>query len=101
MDDNPISDPNDLNAAVTKARDAGQSRITCEFAEATGITHHPTEGSLHLYYDQLNVIASHLQQYRPMATTVVDERPAIHLAEAPPPTDEELGQTFNWHQIKQ
>jgi deoxyuridine 5'-triphosphate nucleotidohydrolase len=101
VDGQSVTTPTALTEAITAARAKGQQHCTIEFAEATGITHHPTEGSLHLYYDQLNVIADHLRQYRSMATAAGDDRPIIHLAQAPPPPDEELGQSYTWRQIKQ
>lgn len=100
-DNQPITQPEHLAEIISTARAKGQQYCTFEFAEATGITHHPTEGSLHLYYDQLNVIANHLQQYRHMATVNGDDRPIIQMAEAPSTPDEELGQSFTWRQIKQ
>jgi len=86
-----INHPDDVSRVIAEVRAQGATHGVFEFATATGLTHHPTEGSLHLYYDQLNIIASHLQQYHPMATINTSDRAVIHTATGPPLPDEELG----------
>lgn len=68
IDGEPIHREEDVAHAILHSRRSGKLYAMIEFATATGITHHPTEGSLHLFYDQLNVIAAHLRQYSSMAT---------------------------------
>jgi deoxyuridine 5'-triphosphate nucleotidohydrolase len=95
-----IQHPDDVPRVIAEIRAQGATMGVFEFATATGLIHHPTEESLHLYYDQLNVIAEHLQQYHHMATTTTDKA-VIHTATGPSPPDKELGQMFTWWQIKQ
>jgi hypothetical protein len=53
---------------------------------------HPVEGSLMLYYDQLNTISKHLQREPQMQTNA-----KINAVTDPHTHNEELGQTFKLH----
>lgn len=61
----PIRDEHDLVQAITNARKTGQLTALCEFSTINYHALHPTEGSLMLSYDQLNVIAKHLHDAYP------------------------------------
>jgi dUTP pyrophosphatase len=61
----PIHSNHDLIAAINNARANSLATAQCEFATTTHHALHPTEGSLMLYYDQLNVIAKHLSAAYP------------------------------------
>jgi len=56
---------------------------------------HPVEGSLMLYYDQLNTISKHLQREPQMQTNA-----KINAVTDPHTHNEELGQSFKLHQRK-
>jgi len=115
VDNTPVSTVEDLQAAITQARQQQRIKLTCEFATITSPASHPTEGSLHLYYDQLNVIGKHLQSVGNAYSnpSIVENR----RAEANPPQpktpldpldssqtiplDPDLGKFLTWKEIKQ
>lgn len=99
----PITDVGTLRNAVAQARSAGQLKATCEFATISMHPIHPNEGSLHLYYDQLNVIAQHLQL--PTVRTIqTDWHPtrSAHDTTGNMMTvlPSEQGKSFTWKEIK-
>lgn len=74
VDGTPVSTVKELQDAVTQARQQQRIKVTCEFATITSPASHPAEGSLHLYYDQLNVIGKHLKAIK------TDHQPTIAAA---------------------
>jgi hypothetical protein len=58
----PITTIEDAEKTIAMLRHQGTKQAICRFATIGYHGTHPTEGSLMLYYDQLNVIAQHLKQ---------------------------------------
>jgi hypothetical protein len=65
----PITTEQDLVQAIQQAKQQQLHTAHCEFATVQYQPLHPVEGSLMSYYDQLNVIAKHLQQESWLQTT--------------------------------
>jgi hypothetical protein len=61
----PVASEDDIKNYVALAQNDKLSQVTITFATVQPQPLHPTEGSLMLYYDQMNVIAAHLQQAYP------------------------------------
>lgn len=62
IDNKPIKSITDVTTAIAQARKDKRQIVHCHFATVAYQPLHPIEGSLMLYYDQLNVIVQHLQQ---------------------------------------
>jgi hypothetical protein len=61
VDETSAANHEDVLKAIIQARNNGQEIIKCEFAITEYQPLHPVEGSLMLYYDQLNAISKHMQ----------------------------------------
>jgi hypothetical protein len=62
VDKHNVRNTSELESIVMQARQAGRKQITIQFATIQPQPLHPQEGSLMLHYDQLNIIAKHLQE---------------------------------------
>jgi hypothetical protein len=62
IDGHDIQSMEDLNNAIHQARQRGLIKATCTFAIDKSYGIHPHHGIPQLYFDQLNVIARHLQE---------------------------------------
>jgi hypothetical protein len=89
----PISNAQHIEHAIADARANGKLYVTCQFATQNSHAMHPVEVSLHLFYDQLNVIAKHLQ-------VDTDDKATMRQLNTHQPNSDELGQSFTWKQIK-
>ncbi len=100
---NPVTSEDDLRAEIVQARHLGLLKLQCEFATVSRHAIHPQEGSLTLYYDQLNIIAKHLKEAYP--------RPCVHQlnADEPASTDHvacngqpnlDIGKSFTLKELK-
>jgi deoxyuridine 5'-triphosphate nucleotidohydrolase len=116
-----ITSVQEVADTVTALRRSGSTKLQCTFATISYHGIHPTTGSLALYYDQLNVIAQHLQvayqqkqdQEQAVVTDNLDIPPAPNIRQVQhahneqeqpteakiPPTD--LGKTFTLKELKQ
>ncbi len=65
VDDNPVAHEEDIKKYISMARQKQADTIMVKFATPQPQPLHPTEGSLMLYYDQMNIIANHLKQAYP------------------------------------
>jgi hypothetical protein len=93
IDNTSIASIDDAKRAIAAAKDKQQDNITCHFATVAYQPLHPTEGSLMLYYDQLNIIAKHLMDIETESTIqkgqsrqVQATQPAKPQSPAPHPT---------------
>jgi hypothetical protein len=100
-----------------------KTHVLCQFATIGYHPIHPTEGSIQLYYDQLNIIGKHLRDAHPTASsqekqvgiTNDDDNPIIRAAamqgeqdqeqstKTPDPhiNEHDLGKFFTLKQLKQ
>ncbi len=60
IDDTPITTIADVERAIKVAQDKKQFKTHCVFATEKRYGVHPIEGSLNLYFDQLNSFAKHI-----------------------------------------
>jgi dUTP pyrophosphatase len=110
VDNKPVSSLAELQVTITEARSKQLLKINLVFATISSPAIHPTEGSLHLYYDQLNVIGKHLKTLKTetaaSAMTHSDQDAHIrlahqsHLNEAPISLDPDLGKFLTWKEIE-
>ena len=107
--DTPVRTLADLEGVVATARQKQLLKLTCVFATITSPATHPTKGSLHLYYDQLNVIGKHLQamreercQVNQHQTTTARAMEQTMAAQTGTPLvlDPDLGKFLSWKEIK-
>jgi hypothetical protein len=61
VDNKPVSSLAELQTTIAEARSKQLLELNLVFATISSPAIHPTEGSLHLYYDQLNIIGKHLK----------------------------------------
>jgi hypothetical protein len=102
-----VSSEQDVICRISTLRQAGALKVQCTFATITYHGLHPTTSSLTLYYDQLNVIAQHLQAaYPKQLSTNMAIPPApniIRQVNAPTGTDPattDLGKTFTLKELR-
>jgi hypothetical protein len=110
---NTITTKEDAANTIALLRQQGLKHATCQFATVGYHGIHPTEGSLMLYYDQLNVIEQHLRQayhetydkhHNMMEPSPnIPPSPNIRQLKEPDPhiADSDLGQFFTLQQLKQ
>ena len=89
----PISNAQHIEHAIANAQANGKLYVTCHFTTQNSHAMHPVKGSLHLFYDQLNVIAKHRQED-------TDDKATVWQLDTRQPNSDELGQSFTWKQIK-
>jgi hypothetical protein len=111
----PITSQADLESYIKRARDNNETKARMQFATVQYQPLHPTEGSLMLYYDQMNVVAKHLQAaYTPHKAlpqqTTSDGQPTdegrVCTAISPANTDAsadnpDLGKSYTLRELKQ
>jgi hypothetical protein len=103
----------DVKQSIADARAANMTELTFEFATITPQPLHPIEGSLMLYYDQLNTIAHHLKDNsRPTITQLTIDHTVgtettpspiettLYPAVNPAVNPADLGTTFTLKQLK-
>jgi hypothetical protein len=112
-----ITKEDHVRAAVQDHRERLQTTAILSFATVQHHGIHPTEGSLMLYYNQLNVIAKHLNAAYPQPSptnntphvrhTMGEPPPAPNIPNSTestdtviPPLQSELGQFFTLKQLK-
>jgi dUTP pyrophosphatase len=110
----PVTNEEQVKSAVQELCAQNQQKTTLTFATVQHHGFHPTEGSLMLYYDQLNIIGQHLRAaYPPRQSTNNTPRVMQTVGEPPPapnipssvdpklpPLASELGQFFTLKQLK-
>lgn len=94
----------EIQQAITKARQSGVIKATCTFAVDKSFGIHPHQGVPQLYFDQLNVIAKHLhdiQQETQQTQQCIRTARATQTANVPQsqPT-EPIAQSFKLAQLK-
>ncbi len=103
-----VRDEKDVIQIVQTLRHSNLPVATCLFATVQYHGLHPTTGSLHLYYDQLNVIGTHLKAaYPPVAPP--PPAPNIRQITHAPASDSaasnieegDLGKNFTLQELKQ
>jgi hypothetical protein len=110
MYNKPVSSLAELQATIAEAHSKQLLKINLVFATISSPAIHPTEGSLDLYYDQLNVIGKHLKTLKTetaaSASTHSDQDAHIrlahqsHLNEAPISLDPDLGKFLTWKEME-
>jgi len=71
INNKPVASSADVTAYIQQAKAQKLTHIRCKFATLQYQPLHPHEGSLMLYYDQLNVIAKHLTHSTGPTTTLL------------------------------
>jgi deoxyuridine 5'-triphosphate nucleotidohydrolase len=61
LDEQEITNIDDLKVAIQQKRKQGQLKVTCCFTTDRSFGIHPHHGIPQLYFDQLNIIAKHLK----------------------------------------
>lgn len=84
-----IHNMDDLIQAISQARHTGMINPTCQFATDKSYGIHPHHGVTQFYFDQLNVIAKHLQDMK-MEHSDIPTDARIHNMES---TDEQNSMT--------
>ena len=105
----PIHDEDSLLNAIKHARQEGYLNLQCVFATDKSYGIHPQEGIPQLYFDQLNIIAQHLQNIRKQSTSKPTVRqaanplgnPSVPRPEPEPPPDPDRGRFFKLKELKQ
>jgi hypothetical protein len=94
----------DVISAITQSRQAGDIKVQCTFAMISYHGLHPVTGNMMLYYDQLNVIAQHLQVAYPKQGDSACIPPAPNIrqvqAQTNTPNTEDLGKTFTLKELR-
>jgi len=104
INNKPVASSADVTAYIQQAKAQKLTHIRCKFATLQYQPLHPHEGSLMLYYDQLNVIAKHLTHSTGPTTNTTCELPpavlAIHAITDKAVLQEDLGKTFKLKELK-
>ena len=99
VNNTPVPTADALKAIIVAARKQGLLQITCEFATIGTHALHPTEGSLHLFYDQMNVIAKHLQEME-KPTVRMTQGNDMDSSQPHHALPDDTGKALSWKEIK-
>jgi hypothetical protein len=94
----------DVISAITQSRQVGDIKVQCTFAMISYHGLHPVTGNMMLYYNQLNVIAQHLQvEYTKQGDSAcIPPAPNIRQVQAQTnsPNPEDLGKTYTLKELR-
>jgi dUTP pyrophosphatase len=99
----PVYTDHDLLMAIQAARDKKKFKIQSTFATDRSYSIHPYQGVPQIYFDQLNIIAHHLQEIQ-RETNQASIKEATESSKRPepepPPNTEPIAQSFKLSQLK-